>query len=229
MSQKQRAKPSCSLGISWRHLKNICCVLSCRPLCHHCYPLDQCFWQHKKQSKWRARQLFTEAISYHSSSWFILSFRGPWHRCSCLPRRGSYFSLCMTHGITWRHMDLYFYWCASCARCVHVSQNRSGCFLACWRQRRSLTCAVAPAAPHVLQLGKLHSARLSSRGARDPSAQTTQWIRRPRGDATNVLFKDAEPPLLPVCSQRPPRVLFLHDTWTYDSSTLGLSFNVCQG
>lgn len=61
-----------------------------------------------------------------------------------------------------------------------------------------LTCTVAPAAPHVLQLGKLHSARLSSdarsRVARDPSAQTTHWIRWPRGDATNVLFKEAEPP-----------------------------------
>lgn len=62
------------------------------------------------------------------------------------------------------------------------------------RGRGDLTCTVTPAAPHVLQLGKLHSARLSSRAARDPSAQTTQWIRRPRGDTTNVLFKEAEPP-----------------------------------
>lgn len=66
------------------------------------------------------------------------------------------------------------------------------------RGRGDLTCTVAPAAPHVLQLGKLHSARLSSearsRVARDPSAQTTHWIRWPRGDRTNVLFKEAEPP-----------------------------------
>lgn len=80
------------------------------------------------------------------------------------------------------------------------------------RGRGDLTCTVTPAAPHVLQLGKLHSARLSSqtcsRVARDPSAQTTHWIRWPRGDRTNVLFKEAEPPSCRCVLNSPPESSF---------------------
>lgn len=98
-----------------------------------------------------------------------------------------------------------------------------------------LTCAVTPAAPHVLQLGKLHSARLSG-----GEACRVEWLQsHPRKAGAGLggpepaqpmfFLKKLSPPSCRCVLNSPPRVLFLHDTWTYDSSALGLSFNVCQG
>lgn len=61
-----------------------------------------------------------------------------------------------------------------------------------------LTCAVTPAAPHVFQLGKLHSAQRSneacSRVAKDPSTQIIHWIMRPVATEPMLFLKKVSPP-----------------------------------
>lgn len=61
-----------------------------------------------------------------------------------------------------------------------------------------LTCTVTPAAPHVFQLGKLHSAQHSneacSRVAKDRSTQTTRWIMRPVATEPMLFLKKLSPP-----------------------------------
>lgn len=76
----------------------------------------------------KTKQMESEAIprraksSYHSSSCFILLFRGSWHWCSCLTQRGSYFSSAWgvaLHGDTW----IYIFTHVPVAHAVHVSQK----------------------------------------------------------------------------------------------------------
>lgn len=76
----------------------------------------------------KTKQMESEAIprraesSYHSSSCFILLFRGSWHGCSCLTQRGSYFSSAWgvaLHGDTW----IYIFTHVPVAHAVHVSQK----------------------------------------------------------------------------------------------------------
>lgn len=169
----------------------------CVQLQAHCYPMCQCVLQHKNKANWewgnssQGRELLSLLFLFYSPIQRLVAPVQLPHSTRKL------FQLCKRRCITWRHIDLYFHSCACCTHAVHVSQK---CLVVFWhaRGRGDLTCAVTPAAPHVLQLGKLHSARLSgearSRVARNASAQTTHWIRWPRGDRTNVLFKEAEPP-----------------------------------
>lgn len=118
----------------------------------------------------------------------------------------------------------------------HISRKLAAwfsfCFvLACALQRRvvrDLTCAVTPAEPHVFQLGKLHSvATLQCRNQRHNrhTGLSSRWRQILCSFLRNwtPLPKPSQP------TPTPPRALSFHDTWTYDSSTLGLSFNVCQG
>lgn len=153
----------------------------------HFNPLYRCFLRQKNKERRHRADILSLLFLIYSQ------IQRPVALVQLLPSSRKLFQLCTTHSITWRHMDLFFFSDVPLYTLVKIAWLF-------WHARcgGDLTCAVTPAAPYVLQLGKLHSARLSSRGAIDPSAPTTQWIRWPRGDATNVLFKEAEPPLLPV-------------------------------
>lgn len=61
-----------------------------------------------------------------------------------------------------------------------------------------------------------------------PSTQPTHWIMWPAATEVMLFLKKLNP-AAKVFSTPLLRALSFHDTWTYDSSRLGLSFNVCQG
>ena len=148
----------------------------------------------------------------------------------------------MTHRV-------YFYShnCAALSQCEHIyglhvshmSRNLlqsvfSVLFCSLQRHICELTCAVTPPEPHMFQLGQLHSVphskEATSRAAEDRRTQSTHWIMRPVATELMLFLKKLKPSAK-VFSTHPhplePSLFTPHVT--YDSSSLGLSFNVCQG
>lgn len=168
------AKPSRSVGDQLAatsphvcmNIPCICCVFSCRPLCCPS-PLYASVSYNIK-----TKQMESEAIprraenSYHSSSCFILLFRGSWHWCSCLTQRGSYFSSAWgvaLHGDTW----IYIFTHVPVAHTVHASQK-------CLVVFGMLVAEISPALSHLRRL--MYSSWGSSILHDSPVRLAAEWL-----------------------------------------------------
>lgn len=211
MSQKQCAKPSHSLGTCWLHIHHtciniphICCVFSRRPL--RC-PQPTATLCTSVLYNINTKQMVSAATRHRADILSLLflihsHIERPVAPVQLPPSSRKLFQLCMTHSITWPHMGLIFL-LMCLLRTLYMFVKTAWLF---WhaRGRGDLTCTVTPAAPYVLHVGKLHSARLSSRVARHPFAHKQRGgIDGPEATQPMFFLKKLNPPPASVFSTAP--------------------------